>query len=424
MKTKDSHTYGKGARTTGLRGLRNWGLSLGLAVVIATGSVARAEYYTDIISGGLGEIPNTYGPNDDGWFGPYLLGFNIDYFGSTYRSFIINNNGTISFGTAGFFNYTPSDIRTMTFAPTIAPYWADVDTRWGPGSVYVRTDIPDQVIITWDQVSSYYGADNLERTASFQLVIRGPGYEVPEGEGNIGFFYKEVEWETGDASGGFEGFGGNRAVVGVGDGLAEINDGEFLLEGSGESGISTRVQNSHLWLTYDFGDGNPTLGQTESNPFIPDAHLPSWEGGESEFIFVEVPSGAWFDPPTAYGFEYTMTSDSLFTQILGFPTGFADAFTVSVGGVVLGQFGPGDVVDFEALYGSAVASFTITGIDPLVDPDDPLAFPLQLAFDNPTASFSMTPLNAVPEPEEWGTLLVGMLGMVMLLRRRRILGNR
>jgi len=114
------------------------------------------------------------------------------------------------------------------------------------------------------------------------------------------------------------------------------------------------------------------------------------------FSFVGVASGAWFDPPTAEGFRYTMTSDSLFTKIDDFPTGFPEKFTVSVGDRVLGEFGPGDTVDFTDFPGGGVEEFTLTGITPFVDPENPMAFPLKLSFNTETADFTM---EAIQNPE-------------------------
>lgn len=91
-----------------------------------------------------------------------------------------------------------------------------------------------------------------------------------------------------------------------------------------------------------------------------------------------------------------MTGASMFTKILDFPEGIDDdeLFTVFVQGVELGEFGPGEVVDFVALYGEAVPSFRVGGIHPLLPTDDPTAFPLQLEFDTPTASLTMEPIVA------------------------------
>jgi|GEM_PF-2544128 len=151
-------------------------------------------------------------------------------------------------------------------------------------------------------------------------------------------------------------------------------------------------------------------GTFQEEPILPN----SQESGQ--FIFRNTVTGRWLDPPTAYGFEYAMLSDSLFTQILGFPTGFSNPFTITVGNRVLGQFQPGDTVDFVALLGQGVSSFSLTGINPLVDPDNPTAFPLQLAFNTNTADLTMTALSAnqpesVPEPSTvLGSLLFLGLG--------------
>ncbi|MEO1095604.1 MAG: hypothetical protein AAFX01_11960 [Cyanobacteria bacterium J06638_28] len=149
------------------------------------------------------------------------------------------------------------------------------------------------------------------------------------------------------------------------------------------------------------------------------------------FIFTNVPSGVWFDPPLADGFEYEMqprdipigvasrvfpgmggvdqADDAVFTSISGFPTNVDadDTFVVSVEGTVLGEFQPGDTLrfsDFESAIGDhivdgGVRKFTISGIEPAVDSSDPLAFPLKLDFNTPTASFEMRALEAVADSE-------------------------
>ena len=242
-----------------------------LMFVSAIGSVARAEtiipqsalvpsttYYTDIIGGGIGNIlvmtgggatPNVGqadGRNDDGFSGPINLGFSLNFFGTSYTQFWANNNGNISFG-GGISDFTPVG-PTGASQPVISPFFADVDTRNTlSGVMRLRTDIPNQIIVTWDQVG-YFNA-NGDKLNSFQLVLRGPGFAVPAGEGQIGFFYKSMQWETGDASGGTGGFGGDPAAVGFGNGAG---DGQ-VLAGSTENGISGVVNNSHIWFTLDNG---------------------------------------------------------------------------------------------------------------------------------------------------------------------------
>ena len=108
--------------------------------------------------------------------------------------------------------------------------------------MYLRNDISNQIIVTWDAVG-YYNS-HADKLNSFQLVLRGPDYDVPVGEGAIGFFYKTMEWETGDASSGSGGFGGTPAAVGFGDGLG---NGE-VLAGSIQNGISGVVNNHYIWF--------------------------------------------------------------------------------------------------------------------------------------------------------------------------------
>jgi len=87
----------------------------------------------------------------------------------------------------------------------------------------IRDDIADQIIVTWDRVGYYSAQDNLLNY--FQLVFRGPNYPIPSGEGRIGFFYKEMVWESGAVS--------TTAATGVGDGDGRSS----VITGSNELGL-------------------------------------------------------------------------------------------------------------------------------------------------------------------------------------------
>lgn len=253
-------------------------VALALAGTVATAQavpIPSGSYYTDVIGGGIGSAAvmdggganaNVGGSrNDDGFDGPNPLGFSLDYFGTTYTEYFANNNGNVSFG-SGVATFTPDPLNTTSEAPMIAPYWADVDTtNTGSGLMYIRNDIADQLIVTWDGVG-YYDS-HADKLNYFQLVLRGPDYAVPADEGRIGFFFKTMEWETGDASDGTDGFGGTEATVGFGDGLATINPGEISLAGSQQAGISTTVENNHYW--FDLGQG----GVPEERPTVPEPGL-------------------------------------------------------------------------------------------------------------------------------------------------------
>lgn len=164
--------------------------------------------------------------------------------------------------------------------------------------------------------------------------------------------------------------------------------------------------------------GNGNDGLTQETPWLPEDRI------DDSWLFEEVPTGRWFDPPMAAGFHYVMTEPgSLFTDLLDFPDGIDsdNLFTVKVGDRVLGEFGPGQRVDFADIFGAGVPEFTLLGIAPLVDATDPMAFPLKMGFNTPRASFRMTPIIAegIPEPGMVvGITLFGLSSLCVKKRRR------
>ncbi len=169
------------------------------------------------------------------------------------------------------------------------------------------------------------------------------------------------------------------------------------------------------------------VGRTQINPVMP-TRL-----NNGVFSFVNARTGLWFDPPTAFGFEYTMTDNSLFTNILDFPTGFSQPFSVSVQDISLGNFTAGQAVNFSdysnilgnlLVSGSGVSEFSVTGIN--VDPTNPSAFPIQLQFNTDTASFEQRAIphpqasKSVPEPSAvLGLLFMSATGMFGALHKRQ-----
>lgn len=223
-------------------------LAASAAVVTVSQSalVASSGYYTDSIGGGIGDIVVTTGGgnasnvgqadgrNDDGFAGAVNLGFSVNLFGNSYNSLFINNNGNVTFG-AGLAAFNPVG-PTATSVPIIAPFFGDVDTRpANTGVMHVRTDIANQIIVTWDNVGYFENHGDLLN--SFQLVLRGTDYTTPVGEGSIGFYYGNMGWEVADTH-------ANQAVVGFGDGQSN----GVILQGSGEAGIAATLSNHHVWF--------------------------------------------------------------------------------------------------------------------------------------------------------------------------------
>ena len=167
------------------------------------------------------------------------------------------------------------------------------------------------------------------------------------------------------------------------------------------------------------GVDNERPGGTQQNPILPNAREGNWQ------VFRNVPGCRWYDPPTTYGFEFQALEDTLFTEILDFPVGDDDRFTVSVGDKILGEFGAGQNVDFVSLFGSGISNFKITGIDSLFGSTEETAFPIQLAFNNRRGSFKMRPISQETSPQPvpeftsaLGLFALGAWGIIKAMKIR------
>ena len=160
---------------------------------------------------------NTLPANDDGSTGQVPLPFTLNFYGRSYSSLLVNNNGDVTF-TGPLSTFTPF-VFTATTPPIIAPFFADVDTR-GPGSglvTYGDTTYEGHsaFCVDWPNVGYYYA--HTDKLNDFQLLLVNRS-DLGSGDFDIIFNYDRIQWETGDASGGQNGFGGTSAAVGFGNG--------------------------------------------------------------------------------------------------------------------------------------------------------------------------------------------------------------
>lgn len=205
------------------------------SALIPSTSLYTNTYGDVVVTTGGGNAANVglaSGRNDDGFSGPIDLGFSLNFFGSTYTQFFINTNGNISFG-SGISAYIPNGPAGAT-SPVISPFFADVDTRGATSGVVHLSQLADEDIVTWDSVG-YYNSHS-DKLDTFQLVLRSPGFAVPDGEGQIGFFYAGMGWDSTDTS--------TVAAVGFGDGAGN----SVVLEGSTLPGTAALTQNHHIWF--------------------------------------------------------------------------------------------------------------------------------------------------------------------------------
>jgi gliding motility-associated-like protein len=172
--------------------------------------------------------------NDDGSTAEIDLPFTFSLYGTDYTSCFINNNGNISFNNA-YSTFSSSAFPTASFV-MVAPFWADVDTRnTQSGLVYYKVTDHSLTVI-WDAVG--YFNSQADKVNTFQLVITdGTDPVVPDGN-NVSFCYGDMQWTTGSASSGVNGFAGTPATVGanLGDGTSFIQFGRFDHPGSDYDG--------------------------------------------------------------------------------------------------------------------------------------------------------------------------------------------
>ncbi|WP_339582778.1 nidogen-like domain-containing protein [Aquabacterium sp. G14] len=203
------------------------------------GKYTAGGYYTDTLGpnivttggGNAANVGNATGRNDDGYMA-LSLGFDVTFFGTTYNSLFINNNGNVSFG-AGISAFEPTGPIGVS-APMISPFFSDVDTRNSASGVVHYNLTANQLVVTWDNVGRYntLGAP----TDSFQLVLRGDDYVAPTGEGLIGFFYQTMGWSASQTN--------TVAAAGFGDGAGEGQ----VLEGSLATDLHLVLQNKYIWF--------------------------------------------------------------------------------------------------------------------------------------------------------------------------------
>ncbi len=179
---------------------------------------------------------NTLPANDDGSTGAVNIGYSLNYFGTTFSSLFVNNNGNVTFN-APLSAFSPFGLGTST-QPIIAPFFADVDTR-GAGSSLVTYGAG-----TYNGFATfganypnvgYYGA-HTDKLNNFQVLLVSR-QDTGVGNFDIYFNYGSMQWETGDASGGSNGFGGDCAYVGYSNGTgAGSSQVTFQQPGSGVCG--------------------------------------------------------------------------------------------------------------------------------------------------------------------------------------------
>jgi hypothetical protein len=372
--------------------------------------------------------------NDDNssqeiFFSDYAdLGFEsgVNFFGRTHNSFYVNNNGNISFnGSVG--SFTPESFPITRFgddndgveceidcsdipqaqtnsAPTtnenddiqspaelntiamIAPFWGDVDTRCTDcGDVFIGSPNAETLVVTWDKVG-FYPSDN-SLTNTFQLVLIDRA-DTGAGNFDVEFRYEDINWTTGDASGGNDGLGGTPAQAGydAGDGV-----NFFTVPGSQTDGIvnlDTTDSNTSTVGIWKFAIRDGQLpGDNAENPILPVINPETPTNYNFEFVIIEPETPIFIDPDVAVGYDYIVNSGPNVQSVM-LPTGFGDdVYDLWLWDDALASWYDTDTDLFGGVtfdFGTAVDRFRILGIETseMVDPTDGSAFVTALTFDS------------------------------------------
>ncbi len=235
-----------------------------------------------------------------------VLPAGLNFYGFVFTGLWVNNNGSVSFGSA-MSSFTPTAITGTTANPLITPFWADVDTRAGaaaptPGGTstgsnrvwYDFDTIEGVFTVTWDDVG--YFNRKTDKTNAFQLRLHQVG---DAGDFDIEFRYEAMNWTTGDFSGGSGGLGGTVARAGYSSG----NGLDFLeLPQSGNQAAVLALPsagNTGEPGTYVFAIRD---GAVQARVSVGDARIDEGSGDGPRYVVVPVTLSAPADGPVTVGY--------------------------------------------------------------------------------------------------------------------------
>ncbi len=114
---------------------------------------------------------------DDGFVGPYAIGFDFPYYGTAYNQLYIGSNGLLTFGagSASRINVAIPD----TGAPNnfIAMWWDDLDPGEGGHIYYYYDAANDRFIVTFDAIQNYITGGGTG-SLTFQAILYTDGRVV------------------------------------------------------------------------------------------------------------------------------------------------------------------------------------------------------------------------------------------------------
>ncbi|MAT58225.1 MAG: hypothetical protein CMF23_09660 [Ignavibacteriae bacterium] len=151
----------------------------------------------------------SYDPKDEGYAGPFNIGFNFSFYDVDYNSVYISSNGFVSFTQLNSNSFSNGSIP-LDDDPNgiIAPFWDDLDGS-SLGKVFYKS-YPDKFVIQFDGWKKYAASSS---SFTFQIVIRK--------NGKINFYYNNMSGTLTSATVGIENQDGT-------DGLQVVKDAAYI----------------------------------------------------------------------------------------------------------------------------------------------------------------------------------------------------
>ena len=200
-----------------------------MIIVAALSAAFAAPVLASPVAAGFDSV--SMGRTDDGYTAAISLGFDANFFGNTYSTVYVSNNGYLTFG-HGQGNYTPQGLgASYSGNPIIAPFYDDVDTRnaasgitaYGTGTYNGHAAFG----ATWAGVGYYSNA--ADKLNTFQVILADRS-DIGVGDFDIYFNYGDIQWDaTADTTSAAVGFNaGNHAANSYFEATGSLVNGAFV----------------------------------------------------------------------------------------------------------------------------------------------------------------------------------------------------
>ena len=179
----------------------------------------------------------TYAGTDEGYAGPFNLGFDFKFYGQTKGQIYFSSNGFLTFDVISGNAFTNATIPSSS-APNnlISPFWDDLDGKTA-GKVYYKAEA-DRFIVQYTNWSRYTGTGTL----TYQAVL----YK----SGKIFFYFKDI---TATVNGGTTGIENGTGT----DGLLMAFDAVYI-----KNNLAVKIAADPDWLSANNASGTLSSGNS------------------------------------------------------------------------------------------------------------------------------------------------------------------